>query len=206
MLRSLLGDAVFTAGTLRVKRRLGPAHAGSNTVAAPDGVALTAWWGSSGIAPLFVREGYSPLLPDSRALGGRYVKDGLLERYDVIAWAKWMRTAGCAFTSIVAECPYADLCEIADYRIRKIAGPLTPWIIGSGLVYAKWVNGLADDQTPPSEFGAAWRRQIRGRNAGWFRRPRIPARRTQPPEEFRKRVLHWFSSSRPAAGDPAWTR
>jgi fermentation-respiration switch protein FrsA (DUF1100 family) len=90
---------------------------------------------------MFLNQGYAVLLPDSRAHGaseGRFVTYGLLEKYDVLAWASWMKRAGCAnlyglgeslgasiliqaaavqsvFAAIVAECPYADLREIAEY-------------------------------------------------------------------------------------------
>jgi hypothetical protein len=113
---------VFCAATLHVPRRVGPMPPGAETVeiAAADGARLSAWWmrpavsngncvavlhgigdsrvGSAGFAPLFLNEGYSVLLPDSRghgASGGRFVTYGLFEKYDALAWADWMRRAGC---------------------------------------------------------------------------------------------------------------
>lgn len=174
---------------------------------------------------------------------------GLLERYDVIAWTRWMRTAGCreifglgeslgasvlieaaaiepVFRAIVAECPYADLRSVADYRIGKIAGPFTGWVIGSGALYARWVDGfdlfsvspieaivrtstpvllihgLADDRTPPVNSIRLARANPRAQlwlvpNAGHT------GASSAAPEEFRRRVLAWPNSSRPAAATPA---
>jgi pimeloyl-ACP methyl ester carboxylesterase len=97
---------------------------------------------------MFLNEGYAVLLPDSRAHGvseGQFVTYGLLEKFDVVAWANWMKRTGChklyglgeslgapiliqaaaiepAFAAIVAESPYADLREIAEYRVRRMSG------------------------------------------------------------------------------------
>ncbi|HEX4277920.1 MAG TPA: alpha/beta fold hydrolase [Bryobacteraceae bacterium] len=143
------------------------------SIAAADGAKLSAWWlrapqpngrcvvvlhgiadsrvGSSGFAPMFLGEGYSVLLPDSRAhgeSGGEFVTYGLLERYDAIAWARWMRQAGCGklyalgeslgasvliesaaiepvFAAIVAESAYADLRETAEYRLQRVAANMS---------------------------------------------------------------------------------
>ena len=84
-------------------------------IAAPDGVALRAWYakpehgngntvvllhgrgdnreGIGGYAQLFVANGYAVLLPDSRAhgrSGGRIATYGLLEADDVHAWVDWL--------------------------------------------------------------------------------------------------------------------
>src|SRR5262245_15997986 len=53
---------------------------------------------ASRFTPLFRKEGYGLLAPDSRAhgeSGGEQVTFGLLEKYDTIAWTKWMRSHGC---------------------------------------------------------------------------------------------------------------
>lgn len=124
---------------------------------------------------MFLREGYRVLLPDSRAHGaseGGFVTYGLLEKYDVAAWAQWMRQAGCrklyglgeslgastlilaasiqpAFSAIVAECPFADLREIAEYRVRGLlrmprifAAPAARMIVANAMLYALWMDGL----------------------------------------------------------------
>ena len=84
-------------------------------IVARDKVKLSAWWlqpskpngncvvvlhgiadsrvSTVGFAPMFLDQGYAVLLPDSRAHGareGRFVTYGLLEKYDVIAWANWL--------------------------------------------------------------------------------------------------------------------
>ena len=54
--------------------------------------------GSAGFAPLFLDQGYSVLLPDSRghgASGGELVTYGLWEKYDVLDWARWLRQHDC---------------------------------------------------------------------------------------------------------------
>jgi hypothetical protein len=102
--------------------------------------------GSAGYAPLFLDEGYSVLLPDSRAHGsseGELVTYGLLEKSDVVAWAHWLRQHDCNalyalgeslggsvlvqaaacgtdFRAIVAESAFADLPAIAEFRVRQM--------------------------------------------------------------------------------------
>lgn len=49
-------------------------------------------------APVFLTNGYAVLAPDSRAhgeSGGSIVTYGVLERFDTLAWAKWLRAKGC---------------------------------------------------------------------------------------------------------------
>jgi dipeptidyl aminopeptidase/acylaminoacyl peptidase len=102
--------------------------------------------GSAGDAPQFIDQGYSVLLPDSRAHGsseGELVTYGLLEKSDVLSWAHWLRQQDCTalyalgeslggsvliqaaalgtdFRAIVAESPFADLPAIAEFRLRQI--------------------------------------------------------------------------------------
>jgi hypothetical protein len=118
--------------------------------------------GSVGYAPLFLDEGYSVLLPDSRAHGssaGELVTYGLLEKSDVLAWAHWLRQQNCTalyalgeslggsvliqaaalgtdFRAIVAESAFADLPAIAKFRVRQIfhLPPLLQSVIPSLLV------------------------------------------------------------------------
>lgn len=137
--------AGFCAATLHVAGRRGaaPPNAENIEVVANDKVKLRGWWlrptmqngncvmvlhgiadscaGSAGFAPMFLTQGYSVLVPDSRAhgeSGGEFVTYGLLEKYDVIVWAYWMSSQGChkvyglgpaavesIFAAIVAECP-----------------------------------------------------------------------------------------------------
>jgi fermentation-respiration switch protein FrsA (DUF1100 family) len=134
--------------------------------------------GSAGFAPMFLAAGYSVLLPDSRAhgtSGGELVTYGLLEKYDVLEWAHWLRSQGCRklyglgeslggsiliqsaaiepqFQALVAECPYSDLRLIAEYRVRqvlKVSPALSKLIVGSSLLYARLRYGLRLDQVSP---------------------------------------------------------
>lgn len=184
--------AVFCAGTMRVAKRLGPIPAGASEVAitTADKTVLRAWWmhpqrsnggcvmvlhgiadshvSSAGFAPLFLAEGYSVLLPNSRAhgdSGGEFVTYGLLERYDVAAWAEWMKSAGChniyglgeslgasilidatavtnLFSAIVAEGAYADLRQAAEDRLHRrmgIPSLLSKLVVVDATFYSKWV-------------------------------------------------------------------
>jgi hypothetical protein len=109
--------------------------------------------GAAGFAPMFLAEGYSVLLPDSRGhgrSGGEFVTYGLLEKRDVLEWAHWMRREGCtetyglgeslgasiliqataiepAFRAVVAECPFADLKAAGEYRVQGMLH-LPGWI------------------------------------------------------------------------------
>ena len=109
--------------------------------------------GAAGFAPMFLAEGYSVLLPDSRGhgrSGGQLVTYGLLEKGDVLEWSHWMRREGCgevyglgeslgasiliqasaiepAFRAVVAECPFADLRAIGESRVEDLL-PLPGWV------------------------------------------------------------------------------
>jgi len=265
--------ALFCQATLHVPKNLSPTPPNATTVSvtAADHANLSAWWlrpaksngncvlvlhgigdsraGSVGFAPMFLKEGYSVLVPDSRAhgaSGGQFVTYGLLERYDVIAWADWMNNAGCqnlyalgeslgasiliqaavirpAFAAIVAECPFADLRETAELRVRKMtrmpslfAIPAAMLAVSSGEFYANWAYGLNLQQVSPVGaiaqastpilliHGLADSRtphsnseelaRANPRNSLWL----VPnAQHTgasaASPEEFRRRVLGWFA-------------
>jgi len=265
--------AGFCRATLHVPRRLGPtpANAVSVSVLAVDKANLSAWWirpstsngecvivlhgiadsrlGSVGFAPMFLNAGYAVLLPDSRAhgaSGGEFVTYGLLERYDVLAWAHWMRGAGCskiyalgeslgasilieaaaiepAFAAIVAECPYADLRETAEYRMRQMlripdfaAVPIAKIVVSSGGLYARWVDGLnLLEVSPLSVIAQASSPILLIHGLNDFRTPPSNSEklaRANPrdrlwlvpnalhtgasaaePVEFRRRVLAWFA-------------
>lgn len=199
-----LTDATFCQFTLHVPRS-GPGDAppGYKDVAirAADGVTLRAWFapakqsegncvlvlhgigdsrrGSAGFAPLFLENHYSVLMPDSRghgSSGGELVTYGLLEKYDVLAWASWARAQHCDklyglgeslggailiqsaglgsdFKAIAAECAYSDLRAIASYRVRQITGlPEAiggPLIIDTSMIYARLRYGLDLSQVSP---------------------------------------------------------
>jgi pimeloyl-ACP methyl ester carboxylesterase len=199
---------------------------------------------------MFLTQGYSVLVPDSRAhgrSGGEFVTYGLMERYDVIGWARWMRTAGCrkiyglgeslgasiliqaaavepVFTAIVAECPYADLREIGEYRVRQalripafISSPAARVLVSTGMLYAALVDGLDLWQVSPIESIAQTSTPIllihglndvdtppsnsqrlaasNPRDPLWL----VPNAKhigasSAAPDEFRRRVLGWFAA------------
>jgi fermentation-respiration switch protein FrsA (DUF1100 family) len=194
---------------------------------------------------MLLNQGYSVLLPDNRAhgeSGGEFVTYGLLERYDVIAWANWMKRAGYRklyalgeslggavliesaaiqpiFSAIVAESPYADFRQVSEYHVAA-SGRVPPFvarlIVAGTLTYAAWVyrldlrrvspvesiarastpilliHGLDDTRTPP--YNSVRLARANARNGLWL----VPkAGHTEAslaaPEEFRRRVLNWFS-------------
>jgi fermentation-respiration switch protein FrsA (DUF1100 family) len=197
-----LAGALFCAASLHVPRRVGPAPPGAQPVfiSARDRATLYAWClhaaapngncvailhgigdsraGSAGYAAMFLDAGYSVLLPDSRAhgaSGGTRVTYGLLEKYDVLRWADWMKSAGChrlyalgeslgasiliqsaavqpAFSAIVAESPYADLREIAAWRLNHLMHVpefAAQMVVNSAVLWAHWFDHVALDQVSP---------------------------------------------------------
>ncbi len=133
--------------------------------------------GSAGYAPLFLDQGYSVLLPDSRAhgsSGGELVTYGLWEKYDVRDWARWLRQQNCQalyglgeslggsvliqaaalsddFHALVAESAFADLQAIGESRLQQIL-PLTPWfVVSNSMTFAKYRYGLDLRQVSPIE-------------------------------------------------------
>ena len=225
-----------------------PAEPNGNCVMVLHGIADSRA-GGVGFAPLFLTQGYAVLVPDSRAhgeSGGEFVTYGLLEKYDVILWAHWMISQGChkiyglgeslgasiliqaaavepIFAAIVAECAYADLREIAEYRMRQflrlpgfIAVPVAKFVVMSGMLYANLVDGLDFRKVSPVDSIARTSTPIllihglddlrtppaqsqklaaaNRRNPLWL----VPnAKHTgawaASPEEFRRRVLSWFA-------------
>lgn len=202
----------------------------------------------AGFAPMFLSRGYSVLAPDSRAhgaSGGGLVTYGLLEKHDVIAWTQWLRGAGChriyglgeslgasiliqaaavepAFAAIAAEAPYADLKEIAEYRMQRLmrlpaalGAPVSKLVVASGMLYARLAYGLDFSQVSPERSIAQASTPIllihgqadrltppshserlaaaNSRNCLWL----VPnalhtGASAAAPEEFRRRVLGWF--------------
>jgi len=239
---------------------------------ARDQVTLVAWWlhpaepyrncvlvlhgikdsrrSSVAFAPMFLEANYAVLAPDSRAhgeSGGSMLTYGLLEKYDVIDWAHWMRSQGCqkiyglgeslgasiliqaaavenAFSAIVAECPYADLREIAEYRMREIipapsflAVPAAKFVVFSGMVYANLAYHLDFREVSPRASIARTETPIMlihglkdSRTPPLHSQELADAKPGNPlwlvpnaghisasvvePVEFRKRVLGWFAA------------
>ncbi len=101
--------------------------------------------GISGFGDIFLRQGYSVLLPDSREhgdSGGRITTYGILEREDVNRWVSWLRQRdpGCTYLlgesmgaaiglqattvtpqlcAVAVESPYSDFREIAYERLGR---------------------------------------------------------------------------------------
>lgn len=268
----LLTGAVFCRATLHAPRGLGqaPQNAVTVSIAAQDRAKLSAWWlkaarpngncvvvlhgikgsraSSLRFTPMFLNAGYDVLLPDSRAHGaseGAFVTYGLLEKYDVIAWAEWMKGAGCGkvyglgeslgaailiqsaavrpvFSAIVAECPYADLREAAEFRVRRMlrmpavfSGPAARMVVASGEYYARWMDGVNLEQVSPvGDIGRAPTPILLIHGLNDSRTPFSDSQklaRANPrnelwlvphaehirasvaaPEEFSRRVLAWF--------------
>jgi hypothetical protein len=101
--------------------------------------------GVSGLGDIFLSQGYSVLLPDSREhgdSGGRIATYGILERQDVSQWVNWVRQRdpGCTYLlgesmgaaiglqattvaprlcAVAVESPYANFREISYERLGK---------------------------------------------------------------------------------------
>jgi alpha-beta hydrolase superfamily lysophospholipase len=123
-----------------------------------------------GLAPMFLEKGYAVLLPDSRGhgdSGGATISYGVVERWDVIEWTRWLHAAGCreifglgesmgaaillqaaaerpVFRAVVAECPFASLRRIAEDRVgQRLWGPpmfrrtVARILVASGFWYAR---------------------------------------------------------------------
>ncbi|HEX4309862.1 MAG TPA: alpha/beta fold hydrolase [Acidobacteriaceae bacterium] len=175
---SLIAGIILAQIALHPDRRLPPpaapawlrSPAADVAIAAHDGAQLRAWYiaaahpngaaiillhgmadtrqGVAGYALMFLRYGYSVLLPDSRAhgaSGGAIATYGVLERDDVRRWAAWLRpeTSGCEYLfgesmgaaiaiqssavtpelcAVVAESSFATFREIANDRISQFTG------------------------------------------------------------------------------------
>jgi uncharacterized protein len=209
--------------------------------------------GMGGFGEMFLAEGYSVLLMDSRAhgeSGGLLATYGVLEGGDVHQWVEWLEqnmkpscvfglgesmgaalllqslTAEPRFCAVVAESPFQSFREIAleraaqvthtnSYLARLIAAPA----IAAGFVYAHLrygvdfseaspedavaatrvpvllIHGSNDDNIPPRHSIA-----IKARNPNMVSLWIVPGAvhtgaSSTAPQEFRRRVLEWFSRS-----------
>ncbi len=131
--------------------------------------------GAVGFAPMFLQAGYAVLVPDGRGhgrSGGDVVTYGLLEKYDILAWAERLREQGCSnlyglgeslggavlieasalrpqFRAIAAECSYADLRSVGEYRVQHLSGlpgplvaPAAKMLVAGSMLYARLIYGL----------------------------------------------------------------
>ena len=192
--------AVICQFTLHVQRVTADARGWPTaSIRAFDGVRLDAWFvrprvpngncvivlhgigdsrqGSAGYASMFLDQGYSVLLPDSRGhgtSGGEFVTYGLWEKYDVINWAHWLRQQNCQtlyglgeslggsvliqaaalggdFHAIVAECAFADLHAIAESRLQQMFSLTPSFVVSNAMSFAKYLYGLDLRQVSPLE-------------------------------------------------------
>ncbi len=195
---------MLARNTLHVERHSRPNRGQTVSIAAADGAVLRASWaapddgfarcvmilhgvgdsrGSAmGFAPMFLHHGYAVLAPDSRAhgeSGGDLLTYGIVEKFDTLAWARWMRSNGCekiyglgesmggsillqaeaqapAFQAIVAESAFADIQEAAELRLqrmlpmpRALSAPLA-WIAAvNGRCYMRLVYGFDIAEASP---------------------------------------------------------
>lgn len=137
------------------------------SIQAGDGIVLNAWWlsppqparravmvchgvadsayGALGYALLFLRHGYSVLVPESRGHGesGGYVTYGVLEADDTVRWLAWMKSQGmdsafgfgeslggaillqslargADFRALAAESSYSSFEAVAEERVGRV--------------------------------------------------------------------------------------
>ena len=173
-----LTGAAFCMATLHVPRKLGPTPPNDRAETAfRDHGIVDSPPAVSDSQAMFLRAVVLLLTVGARgASEGQFVTYGLLEKYDVIAWANWMKGTGChslyglgeslgasiliqaamavkpAFAAIVAESPYADLRETAEYRVRQMSrmpGFVAKMVVISAVFYARWVDNLDLRQVSP---------------------------------------------------------
>jgi dipeptidyl aminopeptidase/acylaminoacyl peptidase len=127
------------------------------------------------------------------------------------------------FAAIVAECPYADLREIAEYRMRQfvklprfMAAPVAKVVVASGMLYANFVEGLDFRQVSPVKSIArtstpillihglddfrtppSQSQKLAAANPGdplWLvPKANHTGASAAAPDEFRRRVMSWFA-------------
>lgn len=155
-----------------------------------DGVRLNAWWlapgrqngravmlchgvadsayGALGFAPLFLKNGYSVLLPESRGHGESlgFVSYGVLEADDTVLWLRWIKSnhvndvfglgeslggailiqslaRGADFRAIVAESSYSSFEAVANERVgRFVPSPLASILVWEGVLYTSVRYGV----------------------------------------------------------------
>jgi uncharacterized protein len=155
-----------------------------------DGAALTGWWlsstnangravmachgvadsafGAMGYALLFLRNGYSVLVPNGRGHGDSqgFVTYGVLESQDTVRWLDWLKANGVSaafgfgeslggsvliqslskgadFRAVVAESPYSSFEAVADERVAHHAPwPVAVVLVKEGLLYTRFRYGV----------------------------------------------------------------
>ncbi|HTU43565.1 MAG TPA: prolyl oligopeptidase family serine peptidase [Bryobacteraceae bacterium] len=159
-------------------------------IRADDGNELTAWWlspkvtnrravmachgvadsafGAMGYALLFLRNGYSVLVPNGRGQGDSqgYVAYGVLEAHDTVRWLEWLKgrgvtaafgfgeslggsvlieslAQGADFRAIVAECPYSSFEAVAEERLAQhVPSAVAIELVKEGVLYTRLRYGV----------------------------------------------------------------
>jgi alpha-beta hydrolase superfamily lysophospholipase len=137
-----------------------PERSNGNAVVVCHGVADSAY-GSLGYALLFLKNGYSVLVPESRGHGESlgFVTYGVLESGDIVQWLGWMKAnrindafgfgeslggailiqslaRGADFRALVAESSYSSFESVATERVgRVVAAPVAFTVVKGGILY-----------------------------------------------------------------------
>lgn len=159
-------------------------------IRAEDGSELTAWWlspkaanrravmachgvadsafGAMGYALLFLRNGYSVLVPNGRGQGDSqgYVTYGVLEANDTVRWLEWLKAQGvnaafgfgeslggsvlieslaqgADFRAVVAECPYSSFETVAEERVAQhVPSAVAVVLVKDGMLYTRLRYGV----------------------------------------------------------------
>lgn len=162
-----------------------------------DGTALTAWWfspnqangravmachgvadsafGAMGYALMFLRNGYSVLVPNGRGHGDSqgYVTYGVLESHDTVRWLNWLKSNGVSaafgfgeslgasvlidsldqgadFRALVAECPYSSFEAVAEERVaQRVPSVAAVVLVKEGFLYTRVRYGVDLDSARP---------------------------------------------------------
>ena len=146
---------------------LTPAQTNGRAVVVCHGVADSAY-GALGFALLFLRHGYSVLVPESRGHGesGGYVTYGVLEADDTVLWLGWMKGHGvqsafgfgeslggailiqslaksAGFRALVVECPYSSFEAVARERVSRFIPAWASYIlVNEALLYTHLRHGV----------------------------------------------------------------
>jgi uncharacterized protein len=149
-------------GTLLDAWWLSPQKPSGEAVIACHGVADSAF-GAMGYALLFLKNGYSVLVPESRGHGESrgYVTYGVLEAEDTVRWLDWIKSQGVKavfgfgeslggaillqslahgadFRALVVECSYSSFKTVADERIGRFTSPIVAkFLVDEGLLYTR---------------------------------------------------------------------
>jgi dipeptidyl aminopeptidase/acylaminoacyl peptidase len=154
-----------------------PPHPGDRAVLVCHGVADSGF-GVMGDAALFLRNGYSVLVPDSRGHGqsGGFVTYGVLESGDILRWLSWMAqhgvhaaygfgeslggaillqslAQGAHLQAVVAESSYASFHQVAYERVARYLKPalVAAIIVDEALVYVRLRYGVNLSDASPQD-------------------------------------------------------